>query len=304
MGILEKVRQWIDGETTEHGLEEAARNAQVHPHSESEEFIVRIARSIEETMQREIITLPQGSVVLPTEYLVFLGTEDDASWQGVKRRGLEKGLLHILTERAHELAGGRRLESADLSIKLKKDPTIPVGEFRVVHGWAEETEQQRTEMLKLHTTVDTSSVSAEVPSTEEAQTAPVDAEIEFTREIDDTEIPLDFVADIGKRPVANFDLEIWHDGGLQNVVPVYKRHLIIGRGSKSRPVDIALVGDIEISRHHLHLHQDDEGRFTIVHEGRNPTMVGEVRMRAGDSIDVQPGTRIEVGSYLLIIKSN
>jgi len=297
VGILEQVRQWIDGETTEHGLEEAARNAQVRPHSETEAFIVRIARSIEETMQREMVTLPQGSVVMPTEYLIFLGTEDDKEWQGVKRRGLEKGLLHILTERAHELARGRKLEASALSIKLRKDPTVARGEFRVVHGWAEDAELQRTQVLKLHDTVDTS-------AEQESLTTPIADDTESTGSIDQSELNLDFEADIAKRPAESYRLEIWHGGALQNIVPVYKEHLVIGRGLKSRPVDIALVGDIGISRHHMHLHSDVSGRFTLVHEGRNPTVVNGTTLRPGDSVEVQPGIRIEVCSYLLIIKSD
>jgi len=296
VGILEKVRQWIDGETTEQGLEEAARNAQVRPHSEAEAFIVRIARTIEDIMQREMVTLPQGSVILPTEYLIFLGTDDDAAWQGVKRRGLEKGLLHILTERAQELAGGRPLESSQISITLKKDPTLESGDFKVVQGWADASGQQPTELLG-RKDVDTASPESGVPE-------PISEEVEVTREISGLSQSLDFEADIAKRPIESYRLEIWHDGALQNEVPVYKEHLIIGRGSRSRPVDIALVGDIEISRHHLHLHSDANGRFTLVHEGRNPTVVNGTILRPGDSVDVQPGIRIEVCSYLLVIKSD
>lgn len=296
MGILEKVRHWIDGETTEHGLEEAARNAQVRPRSESEEFIVRIARAIEDVMQREMVTLPQGTAMLPTEYTIFLGVDDDAEWQGVKRRGLEKGLHHILSERAMELAGGRSLETSELSIKLKKDPTIATGDFRIAHGWTDTTGQQKTELL-IHTTVDTSPGQAITEDLEEE--FPAD-----TADIGESRHDLGYEADVSKRPVEKFVLEIWQGGELQNSVPVYKNHLVIGRGSKSRPVDIALVGDIEISRHHLHLNSDESGDLSIVHEGRNPTVVNGITLRAGDSIPVGPGTRIEVCSYTLLIRSD
>jgi hypothetical protein len=47
LSVLEKVRRWIDGETAELVLEEAARNAQVKPRSKAEEFIVKIARAVE-----------------------------------------------------------------------------------------------------------------------------------------------------------------------------------------------------------------------------------------------------------------
>lgn len=295
MGILEKVRHWIDGETTEHGLEEAALSAQVRPRSESEEFIVRIARAIEDVMQREMVTLPQGTAMLPTEYTIFLGVDDHAEWQGVKRRGLEKGLHHILSERAMELAGGRTLEGGEISIKLKKDPTIDAGDFRIVHGWTDTAGQQKTELL-IHTTVDTSAARTVTEDLEEA--IPAD-----TADITEQAPDLGYEADVSKRPVERFVLEIWQDGDLQNSVPVYKDHLVIGRGSKSRPVDIALVGDIGISRHHLHLHSDLSGLLSVTHEGRNPTTVNGVPLRPGEVVSVDPGTSIEVCSYTLIVKS-
>jgi hypothetical protein len=46
MSVLDKVRNWIDGESAELVLEEAARNAQVKPRSQAEEFIVKIAKRL------------------------------------------------------------------------------------------------------------------------------------------------------------------------------------------------------------------------------------------------------------------
>jgi len=111
LSVLEKVRRWIDGETAELVLEEAARNAQVKPRSKAEEFIVKIARAVEEVMQREMVPLPQGTTIIPTEYAIFLSDSDDKEWQGIKRKGLEQGLYHILGERAKEIAGKKKLET-------------------------------------------------------------------------------------------------------------------------------------------------------------------------------------------------
>ncbi len=71
MSVLEKVRRWIDGDSAEMVLENAARDAQVKPRSQSEEFIVKLARSVEEVMQREMVPLPQGTTLIPTEYIIF-----------------------------------------------------------------------------------------------------------------------------------------------------------------------------------------------------------------------------------------
>ena len=84
MSVLDKVRRWIDGESAEMVLENAARDAQVKPRSVAEEFIVKLARSVEEVMQREMVPLPQGTTLIPTEYIIFLSEPDDKEWQGVK----------------------------------------------------------------------------------------------------------------------------------------------------------------------------------------------------------------------------
>ncbi|NOT48957.1 MAG: hypothetical protein HOP17_14555, partial [Acidobacteria bacterium] len=94
LSVLDKVRKWIDGESAEAVLEEAARDAQVKPRSKAEEFIVKIARAVEAVMQAELVPLPQGTTIIPSEYTIFLSDGDDKEWQGVKRRGLEQGLYH------------------------------------------------------------------------------------------------------------------------------------------------------------------------------------------------------------------
>src|SRR3982750_2002450 len=135
LSCLEKVRRWIDGETAELVLEEAARNAQVKPRSTAEEFIVKIARAVEEVMQRELVPLPQGTSIIPSEYAIFLSDEDDKEWQGIKRKGLEQGLYHILAERAKEIAGKRKLETKSFVIELRVDGTLQKGNIRVQHSW-------------------------------------------------------------------------------------------------------------------------------------------------------------------------
>src|SRR6478672_6550208 len=139
LSVLEKVRRWIDGETAELVLEEAARNAQVKPRSPAEEFIVKIARAVEEVMQRELVPLPQGTTIIPSEYAIFLSNDDDKDWQGVKRKGLEQGLYHILAERAREIAGKKKLETKSFVIELRVDGTLQKGEVNVQHTWEDST---------------------------------------------------------------------------------------------------------------------------------------------------------------------
>ena len=146
MSVLDKVRKWIDGESAELVLEEAARDAAIKPRSVAEEFIVKIAKDVEAVMQRELVPLPQGTAIIPTEYTIFLSEADDKDWQGVKRRGLEQGLCHILAERAKEIAGKKKLETQSFSVELRVDGTLEKGEIRVQHSW-DESSSNKTGVL-------------------------------------------------------------------------------------------------------------------------------------------------------------
>jgi hypothetical protein len=96
-------------------------------------------------------------------------------------------------------------------------------------------------------------------------------------------------------------LEIWRAGVRQSVMPIYQNEISIGRGSKSKPVDVPLQGDPEISRRHLSL-TFSNGSFSIVNEGRNPAMVNSYALPVGQKIPVSAGVPIAVCSYLLRIQ--
>ena len=141
MGLIDSIRRWIDGETTDDILEEAAEHER--PRRQWEEFLVEIAREVEACMQREMFTPPGGPTYIPREYIVYLSNDDDKDWQGDKRRGLEQGLFHVLSERARELAGAVQLQTKSFAIELRVDGTLNKGEFRVQPVW-DETETGHT----------------------------------------------------------------------------------------------------------------------------------------------------------------
>ena len=135
MGLIESIRKWIDGETGEDLLEAADEHAK--PRRVWEEFLVKIAREVEAAMQREMFTPPGGPTYIPREYIVYLSAEDDKDWQGDKRRGLEQGLFHVLSERARELSGSTQLAVKSFAVELRVDGTLNKGEFRVQPVWDE-----------------------------------------------------------------------------------------------------------------------------------------------------------------------
>jgi pSer/pThr/pTyr-binding forkhead associated (FHA) protein len=108
---------------------------------------------------------------------------------------------------------------------------------------------------------------------------------------------------VRKRAKELYKLEVFLNGVRQTSVPVFENEISIGRGSKSKPVTIKLPGDPEISRRHLTISTDGEGRFWVVNEGRNPAIVNNIELPTGQRISLSPGVNLNVCSYTLRIQS-
>lgn len=328
LSVLDKVRKWIDGESAETVLEEAARDAQVKPRSQAEEFIVKIARAVEEVMQREMVPLPQGTTIIPSEYTIFLSDGDDKEWQGVKRKGLEQGLYHILAERAKEISGKKKLETKSFVIELRVDGTMEKGDVRVQHSWEDST-SNKTGVLarpksgqlsqaaaKLQNQNLASAQSAPAPYIPPPARSPNFVDNRTSPSITPSTIPqtniqqavplqsedAEVMTNVRKRVTELYRLEIWFNGVRQNVVPIFNMQTTVGRGSKSKPVDIPLSGDPEVSRRHLSLNTDGAGNFWVVNEGRNAAMINNHELPIGQRVSITPGVGLAVCSYILRIQ--
>src|SRR2546423_1568331 len=287
MDLIESIRRWIDGETTDDLLEEV--DEQAHPRRASEEFLVKIAREVEGVMQREMFTPPGGPTYIPREYIVYLSSDDDKEWQGDKRRGLEQGLFHVLSERARELAGSMQLQTKSFAIELRVDGTLNKSEFRVQAVW-DETEAGHTMVtVRPATTGTATSPAAETPISE-VQTSPDD-------DGENSDITV-----VRPRVVQLYSMELWREGVRQSVVPITKAEITIGRGSRSVAVDLPLKGDPEISRVHATLTFDDQGRYWLTPKGRNPTLVSGREIPREQRTTVQPDEKISICSYTLRIQ--
>lgn len=337
MSVLDKVRRWIDGETAELVLEQAAKDAQVKPRSQAEEFIVKIARAVESVMQSEMLPLPQGTTIIPTEYTIFLSNDDDKDWQGVKRRGLEQGLYHILAERAKEIAGKKKLETKSFVIELRVDGTLEKGNVRVQHSWEESSSGKTGVLARPKQPSDPSfpspterpasqdlnrpvAYSPPPPATQQQQNHPQPTTPNFTQHqlrpntmqtlpsgsiqqatplhSEDAEV----MTNVRPRAKELYRLEIWFNGVRQNVVPIFNAETSIGRGSKSKPVDIALAGDPEVSRRHVIISTDGAGNFWAKNEGRNAAMIQNYDLPMNQRVPLKAGTSLAVGSYILRIQ--
>ena len=283
MGLIESIRKWIDGETGEDLLEAADEHAK--PRRVWEEFLVKIAREVEAAMQREMFTPPGGPTYIPREYIVYLSAEDDKDWQGDKRRGLEQGLFHVLSERARELSGSTQLAVKSFAVELRVDGTLNKGEFRVQAVW-DETESGHTQVTPR---VDASKIPANFNPNETIR--------EFASDTSESEQTV-----VRAKTVPLYSVEIWRNGVREAVVPVMKNEITIGRGSRSVSVDLPIKGDPEVSRTHAVLSRDNEGRFWLVAKGRNPTVVADRELVREEPTEVRPDEKISICNFVIRIQ--
>jgi hypothetical protein len=262
---------------------------QARPRRVWEEFLVKVAREVEAVMQREMFTPPGGPTYIPREYIVYLSNDDDREWTGDKRRGLEQGLFHVLSERARELSGITQLATKSFAVELRVDGTLNKGEFRVQPVW-DETESGHTmvtarpneQMLK--TSMPGVAVDAAGGQTGGAQTAEEDSTV------------------VRPRVTILFNVEVWKGGVRQNVVPISKPEITIGRGSRSVTVDLPLKGDPEVSRIHAVLTRDDQGQFWITPKGRNVTLLNGHELPRDQRTQLSPDSKVEICSFNLRVQ--
>ncbi len=285
MGLLDSIRRWIDGESGEGLLEAADEHSR--PRRVWEEFLVKIAREVEAVMQREMFTPPGGPTYIPREYIVYLSADDDKDWQGDKRRGLEQGLFHVLSERARELSGSTQLAAKSFAVELRVDGTLNKGEFRVQAVW-DETESGHTMVTPRASAGGSSTFNPDltVRETREAVEGTTDGEQTVVR----------------PRVKELFSVEVWRDGVREAVVPISKPEISIGRGSKSINVDLPLKGDPEVSRVHATLTRENDGRYWVVPKGRNSTLVNGRELPREERTEVRPDEKISICAFVLRIQ--
>jgi hypothetical protein len=306
MGLLESIRKWIDGEQGEDLLEAADEHSK--PRRIWEEFLVKIAREVEAVMQREMFTPPGGLTYIPREYVVYLSAEDDKDWQGDKRRGLEQGLFHVLSERAKELSGSNQLAAKSFAVELRVDGTLEKGQFRVQAVW-DETESGHTQV--------NARIGASRPGTSStAQAAAVNFNDTIRERADgsrgDSEPGVKEQegeqGEMGEQTVVRprikelYSVEIWKDGVRESVMPITKPQITIGRGSRTITVDLPLKGDPEISRVHAELTLENDGRYFLIPKGRNPTLVAGRELPREQRTEVQPDQKIAICNFILRIQ--
>jgi hypothetical protein len=274
--LLTDFRKWLDGEDAASLAPESAPARR-----EWEEFLVSVAREVEAAMQREMFTPPGGPTYIPREYLVFLSKEDDAQWQGDKREGLQRGLYHVLSERAKELIGDKEVQTKTVAVELRVDGTLDKGKFRVQPVW--DSSSPKTEVKPRRKPQPTAAVTPLNEGDEETVAAPnYDSEATVVR----PRAPL-------------FTVEVTRPDGTADSLPMHVPKISLGRGAKDIRVDVRLEGDLEISRKHATVERLDDGRFAVSCEGRNPVEVGGREVPQGERAEFEPHEPLQVGNFRL-----
>jgi|SRR5215212_3353693 len=106
----------------------------------------------------------------------------------------------------------------------------------------------------------------------------------------------------GTEMLPAYSLEISKDGKFQRVEQIAKQQLSIGRGATGPPVDLALEGDLTMSRLHLILERDKTGAFWVTAKGQNPVLVNGRAIPRDRSIGVDTGQVIQICSYSVTIR--
>ena len=289
MGLIESIRKWIDGEGGSDPLE--AADEQARPRRVWEEFLVKLAREVEAVMQREMFTPPGGPTYIPHEYIIYLSNDDDKEWQGEKRRGLEQGLFHVLSERARELSGTTQLATKSFAVELRVDGTLNKGEFRVQAIW-DEVESGKTSVTpRRRSEMDPTSMPEDVLGIDGMTTN------ELVSQAAESEMTV-----VRPRIVQLYSIEVWKDGVRQAVVPVSKTEITIGRGSRSVSVDLPIKADPEVSRIHATIARDANGSYWLTAKGRNPTLIGGRVAPREQRTQISVDDKIEICSYSLRIQ--
>ncbi|MFN7928377.1 MAG: FHA domain-containing protein [Blastocatellia bacterium] len=203
---------------------------------------------------------------------------DDAQWQGDKREGLQRGLHHVLSERAKELIQDKDVQTKSFALELRVDGTLEKGQYRVQPVW--DSSAPKTEVKPRKPVLAPATTAIDV---EETIAAPVN------------ESPATLV-----RPRAPlFVIEYGRAGESPETLSAHKTSISIGRGAKDMQVDLRLDGDLEISRKHATLEQLEDGRFAIMCEGRNSLEVAGREVQQGDRLEFESGALIKIGIYQL-----
>lgn len=279
-----RIRCWIDCEPY---LDEIRRGK-----SEGDKFSEKIIREIKNVMRSEKFSYETGKVLLPTNYIVLISEADDAEWVGIKREGLRKKLLTRVGNEIRPVLSQATLMPHNYNISIKESKELQRGEIKIIPQW-----EEKEPTVQICVNGNYYSQKPEIKRHRQDRTA--DFQTIFTENSVDEEITV-----FNSNSKKIFCIEVWRYGVCQNVIPVYRSEITVGRGSPSIVVDVPLHGDAGISRLHAKLQQHENGQYTLSVSGKKPIIAANGQtVHAGHSIPIFTGEPVQIGSYTLCIKN-
>jgi hypothetical protein len=275
MELMKKIKDWLDGADMD---DEPAAQSNDGPQRlpKREEFIIKVAREVARVMEEEKLEVPpDGHVMMPSKYIIFLSKQDDDQWRGKIREGLERGLHNLVSQRAKDLISDKPSNVKSLVMDIHVDGALNEGQIKVQPDWDEE---EKTRVLSRKTNAQT-----RVP------TAKIDADAD-TGDADDQTLVKPRAA-----PTL-FQIEATRPNAPSQTHKFSKEKIAVGRSEKS---DLRLEGDREISRTHIEIERLAAGRYSIVCLGQNGVDVNAAWLDQNQSREIEPGAIIKLGAYEL-----
>lgn len=278
--ILQKCQAWVD--------DEKYIPKKFRAKSWSDEFAEKIVRELEDEMIKQKFGLQNDKIYLPTKYFIRISSEDSSEFSGIKRELLIQE-LNKFVERCLRMLG---IEYHDQNfVQIYASTDLQHGEIKVIHQWDE-------------------SYSPSIWFNDEQPAAKFDDYEEDLSEENTIIVPrrwennsreteTDCETVVRKRSPKFYSLDIWRDGTRQNNLPIFQSEVTLGRGSPLIEVDVALKGDLAISRRHAILTYRENNSFNLSVTGQNPIFIGDKTLFTGETTSFNQDETVQIGSYVL-----
>ncbi len=263
---LAPLRKLIDGPESQDPAEQIAQFSVAS--SRSQDFMLKVAREIDRVLKEEFVSNRlKGTAYVPERFTVFISSSDDKAWTGQKRSFLAETLGDIILGEADKMCGNSlTLTVRSIEVDIRVDGTLADAE------------------LYVRPVADTSTDATLLNVA--GKTANVDKTI-FD--------PSGGVA--GAKPL--YFIELTGPGSVKQMLPVYKRLVTIGRGSRRDQVDIRLEGEPRISRLHASLRLGQRRKLWLTASGTNPTLLDGRVLPCDQATEVKPKQKIKIYGFVM-----
>jgi len=277
--ILRKCQAWID--------DEKYVPKKFKTKSWSDDFVEKVLHKLEEEMIKQKFGLQNDKIYLPTKYFIWISSEDSFEFSGIKRELLIQE-LNKFVERCLRMLG---IEYHDQNfVQIYASTDLQQGEIKVIHQWEESYSPSI-----LFNGEQSAAKSDDFEDLSEENTIIVPRRWENNSR--ETETGSETV--VGKRSHKFYSLDIWRDGTRQNNLPIFQSEVTLGRGSPSLEVDVALKGDLAISRRHAVLTYRENNSFNLSVTGQNSIFIGDKTVFTGQTMSFNQDEIVQIGSYVL-----